>query len=333
MKIIAILFLSVSIMGQLLAQNTETYPRPGAEWKYCVYGDYPSFSVWSHTFAYTADTVIDGHTYAMIQHTEVNDEPIAPDGSSWWFPEEDRRTYLRQAGDTVYRFVNGQDYVFMVHGIEAGEGFTTFRSLQGKWDAWSCTDELPLTVLAAEEQEYGGTTYREVHMKDLDSYFNQEDSFGNAYLFIESIGLKHAFPFLTPEHLYMGDSNQSGDLSECLGGAFHLPTTTLYQYRDNETDIVFLGCAISLSADNFNADEASFLLFPNPSSGRVTLKIADPGQYPVQIGIYDLRGSMLRQFNHVVTETSMDLSGFAPGMYLVSMETESGVHTQKLVLE
>lgn len=75
------LLLFAFIVSSLSAQDTDTWPQPGAVWKYCVTGDYPSFTVWSLTFAYTSDTVIGSHSYAMVQHTEVNNESLAADGS------------------------------------------------------------------------------------------------------------------------------------------------------------------------------------------------------------------------------------------------------------
>lgn len=317
----------------LIAQESETWPPSGAEWGYCVYGDYPSFSVWSHTFAYTTDTVIGSHTYAMVQLTEVNDEPLATDGSSWWIPEENMRTYFRQSGDTVYRYVNGQDYVFMIHGIEADEEFITFRSAYDEWEQWSCTDELPLMVLAADDVDHGDATYREVSLRDLDPYFDAESSMENIYIFIEGVGLKSGFTFLTPELIYTGETNQSGDLSECLGGVLHLPMSALYHYHDDTKSIDFFECDITVSTDDVNAEDASFLLFPNPTTGTVTVKTSETVNDPLQLGIYDLRGILLKEYAQVMPEARLDLNDLARGVYLIRAESSRGVHTQKLIIE
>ncbi|MCA1764400.1 MAG: T9SS type A sorting domain-containing protein [Flavobacteriales bacterium] len=333
MKQIAIVLLVFFFSSHLSAQESESWPRPGAEWNYCVYGDYPSFNVWSHTFAYTADTVIGSHTYAMVQHTEVNGEPLAEDGSSWFILEEYTRTYFRQSGDTVYRRVNGQDYVFMINGIVADEEFTTFRSTYNEWGQWSCTDELPLKVIATEETEYGDATYREVSLQDLDPFFNTENSMENTYVFIEGVGLKNGFTYLTPELIYEGETNQSDDLAECLGGVLHLPWSALHHYSDNETEIDFFECDITVSTDDVTADRAFFRLFPNPAKDIVTIETTGDAQLRLQVRMYDMRGMLLKQYVNVMSGTQLDLGKLTRGIYTVSVESDSGVATQKLVIQ
>lgn len=332
MKQIATVALIFFISYPLLAQESETWPAPGAVWKYCVTGDSPPFSVWSHTFTVTSDTVIGSHTYAMVRLTEVNDEPLATDGSSWWIPEENMRTYFRQSEDTVYRHVNGEDHVFMIHGIEPNQEFTTFRSLYDDFDQWSCTDELPLAVLSADVVEYDGATYRELVLQDLDPFFEGENALENTYVFIEGVGLKHEFPFLTPEHA--GDSgNDSGDLAECLGGVLHLPASSLYHYHDDTRSIDFFECDITVSTDDVNSDRASFRLFPNPAKDVVTIEAKGDGQQRLQVRVYDMRGMLLNEYVNVMPRTSIDLGWLSSGIYLVSVESDNDVVTQKLVIE
>ncbi|MFT6996687.1 MAG: competence protein ComGF [Cryomorphaceae bacterium] len=332
MKQISIIILVFLFSSQMLAQESEVWPRPGAEWSYCVFGDYPEFNVWSNTFAYTADTVIGSHTYAMVQHTEVNGEPLAADGSSWWIPEENMRTYFRQSGDTIYRHVNSQDYIFMVNGIEANEEFSTFRSTHNEWEQWNCTDELPLRVLSTEETEYGNETYREVTLQDLDPFFIEGGWTENHYHFIEGVGLKNGFIFLTLELIVDGEINDSGDLSECLGGVLHLPSSSLYSYRDDEIEIDFFECDISVSTDDSTAERTSIRLFPNPAKDIVTISTAENGQQRLQVRIYDMRGMLLKQYVNVMSGTLLELGNLSEGMYMLHSESEDGISTQKLII-
>jgi hypothetical protein len=332
MKQITTIFLIFLFNSSTFAQETDVWPHPGAEWSYCVYGDYPDFSVWSHTFAYTADTVIGLHTYSMVQHTEVNGEPLAEDGSSWWIEEENMRSYFRQSGDTVYRHVNGQDYIFMVNGIQADEEFTTFRSAYNEWGQWNCTDELPLRVISAEEMEYGNETYLEVSLQDLDPFFNAADFMENNYTFIEGVGLKNGFVFLTPELIFEGETNQIGDLSECMGGVLHLPLSNLYHYRDDETEIEFFECNTTVSTNDVADDRTSLSLFPNPAKDVVTIEAKGDRQQRLQVTIYDMRGVLLKQYVNVMSGTQLILGKTTKGIYMIRVESENGISTQKLVL-
>jgi len=333
MKQIATVILIFFFNSFILAQETDAWPKPGAEWGYCVYGDYPDFNVWSHTFAYTADTVIGSHTYAMVQHTEVNGEPLAEDGSSWFIPEENMRSYFRQSGDTIYRHVNGQDYIFMVNGMQVEEEFSTFRSTYNEWEQWNCADELPLQVISAEETVYGDETYREVSLRDLDPFFNSQNEIENIYSFIEGVGLKSSIVFLTLEIIVDGEINESGDLSECLGGVLHLPSSSLFSYSDDETEIEFFECDIMVSTDDIGEDQTSISFYPNPANDVITLKTKDNGQQRFQVTIYDLQGVRLKQYVNVKSGTQLDLSQRTKGIYMIRVESDHGIYTQKLVIQ
>lgn len=316
----------------IFSQDAEVWPQPNAVWQYCVSEDFPEFQTWTHTFAYTTDTMIGGHAYAMVQHTEVNGEALSPDGSSWVVPEEAMRTYFRQAGDTIYRHVNGQDYVFMVQGIDISAEFTTFRSTYMDWELWNCAPELPLEVLSVQELDYAGATYRELNLKDLDPYFNQEFSFDNTYEFIEGIGLKNGFIYLTPEHSGIGDIFDSGDLSQCMGGAFHLPASSLYHYHDDNVNIDFFQCDFSVSTTNVS-QERNITVYPNPSQGQFTIHIDGAGQGLLDIQVFDLSGKVMLQQNQVSANQKIDISSISPGLYLLHVRDERQSYIEKLVVQ
>jgi len=316
----------------LVAQESDTWPKPGAVWKFCMQGDYPLFTVWSHTYAYTTDTVIGAHNYAMVQHSEVNNEPLAADGSSWWVPEEDMRVYFRQSGDTIYRYANGQDYVFFVQNIEVDQSFTSFRSLNLEWQSWNCTDELPLKVISDDETEYSGVTFREWVLQDMDPYFNESFSFENTYTFIEGVGLNRDVIYLTPEHV-VNTHNESGDLSECLGGVSHLGISQLYHYHDNEMNIDLSTCNFTVSIDESDFSTSVLLLFPNPAKDKVNVQLNGDYNGQIHVRVFDPRGIICHEQLQFTSETPLDINGLTPGLYLVVAETDHRVFTQKLVIE
>jgi hypothetical protein len=76
-------------------------------------------------------------------------------------------------------------------------------------------------------------------------------------------------------------------------------------------------------------------VYPNPTSGQVTIDFqsADP---EVEIVVYDFTGRIVSQ-QTVVTQAAnnltIDLSGNAPGLYMIQMRTSTGVVTKKVVLQ
>lgn len=316
----------------LSAQVTQSWPKANAVWKYCVQGDYPNFDVWLLTYAYTADTLIGAHSYAMVQHTEVDGQPLAADGSSWWIPEENMRSYFRQSGDTIYRHVNDHDYVFMVLGLEVNQGFSSFRSMYDDWDQWNCNDELPLQVLSFAEPQYAGVTYRELSLQDIDPYFINVSSNGNFYTFIEGIGLKDHFVYLTPEHADIGgDLNENGDLADCLGSVLHLPVSTLCHYHDDNVSIdSFLG---GVGVSTVNALQGRGLsVFPNPSSGHFALGLADGNLAVLDVQVFDLSGKLLSHIPQVPSGQSISTHTLHPGLYVVHATDGNHSFVGKLVV-
>lgn len=242
------------------------------------------------------------------------------------------RTYFRQSGDTIFRYANEQDYVFFIHNIDVDQSFTSFRSLHLEWPSWNCTEELPLKVVSDEETEHSGVTLREWILQDMDPYFNQPNGNTHTYKFIEGIGLQHDFIYLTPDHVE-NTYNESGNLSECLGGAAHLGSGALYHYHDLETNIDFALCDFTVSIDDLEFSPSSLLLFPNPAKDRVHVKLNGDDHGPIQVSVFDLRGMVCQTHVQQAAEAPMPLKGLSPGLYLVTVETSHRVFTRKLVIE
>ncbi|MBL7779112.1 MAG: T9SS type A sorting domain-containing protein [Chitinophagales bacterium] len=73
-------------------------------------------------------------------------------------------------------------------------------------------------------------------------------------------------------------------------------------------------------------------VWPNPASGRVQIHIENE-MLSGEIKIYDVAGSLLLQNKMEATEMSVDVSSFAPGMYVVVAEKQGKVARSKLVVE
>jgi len=70
---------------------------------------------------------------------------------------------------------------------------------------------------------------------------------------------------------------------------------------------------------------SNILVYPNPTTGQINIKTED--QKIQQIAIFDLLGTNLLETIH----TTMDISYFSAGMYVVQITTGKGIITRKIV--
>jgi hypothetical protein len=76
--------------------------------------------------------------------------------------------------------------------------------------------------------------------------------------------------------------------------------------------------------------EATFSIFPNPTSNSFTLQLNE--NKAVNLKIYDIQGRIVFQTEEVEMEQTIDASNWHSGYYIVSLQTEKGqIQTKKLV--
>lgn len=93
-------------------------------------------------------------------------------------------------------------------------------------------------------------------------------------------------------------------------------------------------CSASLVQNNDTLDRQKNLmkLYPNPASRYVTIEFNNNASQH-QIRFYDMTGKLLYEQSYSNRKyTEIDVSGFNPGIYLVSLESEGLTDVQKLML-
>ena len=76
--------------------------------------------------------------------------------------------------------------------------------------------------------------------------------------------------------------------------------------------------------------EATFSIFPNPTSNSFTLQLNE--NKAVNLKIYDIQGRIVFQTEEVEMEQTIDASNWHSGYYIVSLQTENGqLQTKKLI--
>jgi hypothetical protein len=68
-------------------------------------------------------------------------------------------------------------------------------------------------------------------------------------------------------------------------------------------------------------DETMETIFPNPFTGCITIRFADPG--PHRVSVYNLNGHCLRRANTIKPTLSFDTQTLKAGIYLISIVNQN----------
>jgi len=77
------------------------------------------------------------------------------------------------------------------------------------------------------------------------------------------------------------------------------------------------------------ASKGPVLIYPNPSEGLITIKTTDP----FTVTIFNSPGRCIHQGYRYRDQTELNLNQYTPGLYLVRVENETGISTQRFILK
>ena len=103
----------------------------------------------------------------------------------------------------------------------------------------------------------------------------------------------------------------------------------------NETTFNFTVGGINTNTEEPEMFEPKLELFPNPTTGFVTLRMELAYTQDVRISVYDYVGKRViyKEYDQASMEViPMDLSNFGVGVYNCTIETDQGIFTEKIVL-
>jgi len=116
------------------------------------------------------------------------------------------------------------------------------------------------------------------------------------------------------------------DLSE-LGETYKIEM--VYESSDEWTPSYFCFDNIELEYINeiLESEKSNLEIYPNPTSDFIYIKNIEKKN----IKIYDISGRILDEI--FVENQKIDFSNFKAGIYFISVETENGIKTQKIIIE
>lgn len=85
-----------------------------------------------------------------------------------------------------------------------------------------------------------------------------------------------------------------------------------------------------------NKNVLNFAAFPNPATGKFTLQLNNLLQKSANLKIIDINGTLVKymSLNSSFNFTSeIDISNFAKGAYIISVETDENIFTQPLIIQ
>ncbi len=117
--------------------------------------------------------------------------------------------------------------------------------------------------------------------------------------------------------------NLQSDGQIMIGGNF-----TTYRGENNSAYLIRLkGTAINLSNENFDKNENSFSLWPNPTHNILNINASNNGFSNTKI--YDLQGKLI--YMKEMETLSIDVSNFNSGLYILKLQTENGEISKKFI--
>lgn len=295
------LVLLLFFISGLKAASAQTWPMPGAKWKYCIFAPGP---VGFNTMEYTRDTLIQGKTYNIIEHTDVDNGGIL---------------YTRYSNDTVYRWVKGKEYLYFTYNLEVGDLYTTYRSKGINLFSWSdtaCSSKLPLKVTEKKLVEYGDKTLRQWTLYDTlynDLYPTTEGNI-NKFILVERIGVINSLPLINPMEYDFDEIDEECYLS-AEGNSYSVGL-----YQDNSFNYLFEECEGSSIDEHANYNKW-IKLYPNPATEILEIEINKSDLGLLKVKFLNMAGEIVKSVDINTTNNQIDISYLDPGCYFVKIIT------------
>ena len=280
--------------------NTITFSIPeGSEWYYEIQNDDGSIT-YQH-LEYTADTTINNKRPKIIIRSNTQyDRDWQTEVTHEYILEENNKVYWWNKD--LHEFTTLYDY-----NAEAGD----------EWEIKVGLESFTVHVDSTGIFEYEGTSSKVIHISDAGNYFSGDIV----------VGYGHMTSFF-PEKLMRRDADFTVNGLRC----YWVGDALLYHNGDEDCDAVYSEIH-GIDEDGPSTGSGTFTVYPNPTSGVLTVSVRLPqwdsptmGQTEYQIS--NLMGQTLLQGRISAETQQIDISTLPAGMYFISV----GKQTEKFVV-
>ncbi len=307
-KLIILLLLTFPLIAQ---SQPVAYFDNNPQWRMHITfgGAYPCLEFWNYVYWVNGYDTIDGKVYAKLFETgtrkfEWNGSPPNPNCSGT-YAYNSLRGLFRQEEKKIFIRENNADIMIYDFDLEVGDTLPDSPILY--------EDNIYVTAI---DSILVGEAYRKVFSLSTDVW-------GDSDQMIEGIGFIYGFLTGFPDWFYP-------EQVVC----FYLDGAIYYQNPNP-----WAPCDMFVGLDETTTDHSILEIFPNPTSGPITLKLDYFIAQSVSIAISDLTGRKLSTENWTLNSglnvKSLDLSAYKPGMYFITLTGESGtsILRKKILVE
>lgn len=128
-----------------------------------------------------------------------------------------------------------------------------------------------------------------------------------------------------------GSENESVQDIAIKDGFMYLTGRTVSYSSNTNFDALLVKAPLFELSALAESPELSSAIYPNPTSGMVSVKISD--QLAVRTTVFDLQGQLVFSQDAQSGMNTLDLSDLKSGTYFVHFITETGTKTERLIIE
>lgn len=307
-----LLLCSATQFHSVIAQSNVYHPFPDSNAVWGMIGNCFDTNCGDYSyikFYYDGDTIIDGMEYKRVAKEVL---PITS-GECCIVPTGLFAGFLRQ--DTAAKKVYWRDQsmesdtLWYDFSLDVGDTLNSFLNYPDPWYE-------PKTVLSIDSV-WVGASYRKRFNIDTAVFRNEY-----TYSIIEGVGGTHGFCGLVDPNAWA-----LGTRLTCFavnGNVIYTPQTG--------ADTIPCG-DLPVQVQELQQPKGDLVsIYPNPSSGLVTLTCKEPLQN-LRISIYDLLGNKHMEMETDKEFTAIDISGLSPGVYFLIAKTEKTTLTNKKIIK
>ena len=269
--------------------SLDSITMEGSEWYYEILNDDGSIT-YQHLEC-TGDTVMQGKRPKVIvrSNTHYDRDTVT----------EISHEYIYEENGFVYWWNNELEEFTTLYNLNANAG--------DEWEIKIGTESLTMHVDAVENYEYEGRTYRMLHVSDSDDLFSGDIV----------CGIGHMTSFF-PERLMNRGKGYRVEGMRC----YWVEGELIFKYGDRDCDEVYEQLHNGVE-DNPSAGSGTFVVYPNPTNGILTIHHSAFSIPNSEFRITNLMGQTLLQGN-ITTETQqINIESLPAGMYFITFAGET----------